>query len=101
MTSAAARVLSSDDHSTARLSPHLKALENEAVHIFREVAAEFERPVMLYSVGKDSSVLLHVARKAFYPEPVPFPLLHVDTGWKFSQMIAFRDAVAKEYALDL
>lgn len=101
MTSAAARVLSSDDHSTASLSPHLKALENEAIHIFREVAAEFERPVMLYSVGKDSSVLLHVARKAFYPEPVPFPLLHVDTGWKFSQMIAFRDAVAKDYALDL
>ena len=69
------------------LSPHLKALENEAIHIFREVAAEFERPVMLYSVGKDSSVLLHVARKAFFPEPVPFPLLHVDTGWKFRQMI--------------
>jgi sulfate adenylyltransferase subunit 2 len=101
MTSAAARVLSSDDHSTASLSPHLKALESEAIHIFREVAAEFERPLMLYSVGKDSSVLLHVARKAFYPEPVPFPLLHVDTGWKFSQMIAFRDQVAQEYALDL
>lgn len=83
------------------LSPHLRALESEAIHIFREVAAEFERPVMLYSIGKDSSVLLHVARKAFYPEPVPFPLLHIDTGWKFAQMIAFRDRVAREYGLDL
>jgi len=83
------------------LDPHLKALENESVHIFREVAAEFERPVMLYSVGKDSSVLLHLARKAFYPGRVPFPLLHVNTGWKFSEMIAFRDNIAKEYDLDL
>ena len=85
----------------APLDPHLKALENEAIHIFREVAAEFERPVMLYSVGKDSSVLLHLARKAFYPGRVPFPLLHVNTGWKFAEMIAFRDAIAKEYDLDL
>jgi sulfate adenylyltransferase subunit 2 len=83
------------------LSPHLRSLENEAIHIFREVAAEFERPVMLYSIGKDSSVLLHVARKAFYPEPIPFPLLHIDTGWKFAQMIAFRDQVARRYDLDL
>ena len=83
------------------LDPHLKALENEAIHIFREVAAEFERPVMLYSIGKDSSVLLHLARKAFYPGRVPFPLLHVDTGWKFREMIAFRDEIAERYDLDL
>lgn len=83
------------------LDPHLKALENEAIHIFREVAAEFEKPVMLYSVGKDSSVLLHLARKAFYPGRVPFPLLHVNTGWKFAEMIAFRDEMVKRYDLDL
>ncbi|KOF16694.1 sulfate adenylyltransferase subunit 2 [Ensifer adhaerens] len=83
------------------LDPHLKALENEAIHIFREVAAEFERPVMLYSIGKDSSVLLHLARKAFYPGRVPFPLLHVNTGWKFAEMIAFRDEIVKRYDLDL
>jgi sulfate adenylyltransferase, small subunit len=85
----------------APLDPHLKALENEAIHIFREVAAEFERPVMLYSIGKDSSVLLHLARKAFHPGKIPFPLLHVDTGWKFREMIEFRDEVAREYGLDL
>jgi len=83
------------------LDPHLKALESEAIHIFREVAAEFEKPVMLYSVGKDSSVLLHLARKAFFPGRVPFPLLHVDTGWKFQEMIAFRDEMAVKYDLDL
>ncbi len=83
------------------LDPHLKALENEAIHIFREVAAEFDNPVMLYSIGKDSSVLLHLARKAFYPGRVPFPLLHVNTGWKFPEMIGFRDALVKEYDLDL
>ena len=83
------------------LDPHLKALENEAIHIFREVAGEFERPVMLYSIGKDSSVLLHLARKAFYPGRVPFPLLHIDTGWKFREMIAFRDKVVADYDLDL
>lgn len=83
------------------LDPHLKALENEAIHIFREVAAEFERPVMLYSIGKDSSVLLHLARKAFYPGRVPFPLLHVNTGWKFAEMIAFRDEIVTRYDLDL
>jgi sulfate adenylyltransferase subunit 2 len=83
------------------LDPHLKALENEAIHIFREVAAEFEKPVMLYSVGKDSSVLLHLARKAFYPGKVPFPLLHIDTGWKFKEMIAFRDQTVAEYDLEL
>ncbi len=83
------------------LDPHLKALENEAIFIFREVAAEFENPVMLYSVGKDSSVLLHLARKAFYPGKIPFPLLHVNTGWKFAEMIEFRDRLVKEYDLDL
>jgi sulfate adenylyltransferase subunit 2 len=75
---------------------HLKQLEAESIFIIREVAAEFENPVMLYSIGKDSSVLLHLARKAFYPGPLPFPLLHVDTTWKFRDMYAFRDRVAKE-----
>ena len=83
-----------------RLS-HLKALENESIQIFREVVAEFENPVMLYSVGKDSSVLLHLARKAFYPGKIPFPLLHVDTTWKFKEMIAFRDRMAKEHGFEL
>lgn len=80
---------------------HLKLLEAESIQIFREVAAEFDNPVMLYSVGKDSSVLLHLARKAFHPGKIPFPLLHVDTTWKFKEMIAFRDQVAKDYDLDL
>jgi sulfate adenylyltransferase subunit 2 len=83
------------------LDPHLKALENEAIHIFREVAAEFERPVMLYSIGKDSSVLLHLALKAFHPGKLPFPLVHINTGWKFPEMIAFRDAVAAKHGLEL
>lgn len=80
---------------------HLQRLEAEAIHIFREVAANFTKPVMLYSVGKDSSVMLHLARKAFYPAPPPFPFLHVDTTWKFKEMIAFRDAQAKAHRLDL
>ena len=80
---------------------HLKQLEAESIHIIREVAAEFERPVLLYSIGKDSSVLLHLARKAFYPGRLPFPLLHVDTTWKFRDMIAFRDRIAKQLDLDL
>lgn len=80
---------------------HLKQLEAESIHIFREVAAEFDNPVMLYSVGKDSSVLLHLARKAFAPGKIPFPLLHVDTTWKFREMIEFRDRIAKDYDLDL
>ncbi|NHN39567.1 sulfate adenylyltransferase subunit CysD [Pseudomaricurvus alcaniphilus] len=80
---------------------HLKLLEAESIQIFREVAAEFDNPVMLYSVGKDSSVLLHLARKAFYPGKIPFPLLHVDTTWKFREMIEFRDRMAKEYDFDL
>jgi len=80
---------------------HLKQLEAESIHIFREVAAEFENPVMLYSVGKDSSVLLHLARKAFAPGTIPFPLLHVDTTWKFKEMIEFRDKMAKKHNLNL
>jgi sulfate adenylyltransferase subunit 2 len=80
---------------------HLKQLEAESIHIFREVAAEFDNPVMLYSVGKDSSVLLHLARKAFAPGVIPFPLLHVDTKWKFKEMISFRDEIAKKHNLNL
>lgn len=86
---------------SAPLQSHLKALENESIQIFREVVAEFENPVMLYSVGKDSSVLLHLARKAFYPGKIPFPLLHVDTTWKFKEMIAFRDRMAQEHDFEL
>ncbi len=80
---------------------HLKQLEAESIHIIREVAAEFDNPVMMYSVGKDSAVMLHLARKAFYPGKIPFPLLHVDTTWKFKEMIAFRDEMAKKYGFDL
>ena len=80
---------------------HLKQLEAESIHIIREVAAEFDNPVMLYSVGKDSSVMLHLARKAFFPGKPPFPLLHVDTTWKFKEMIQFRDYMAKEAGMDL
>jgi sulfate adenylyltransferase subunit 2 len=80
---------------------HLQRLEAEAIHILREVVAECERPVMLYSIGKDSAVMLHLALKAFYPAKPPFPLLHVDTTWKFREMIAFRDRMAKDLGLDL
>ncbi|MDH3997303.1 MAG: sulfate adenylyltransferase subunit CysD [Desulfuromonadales bacterium] len=80
---------------------HLRQLEAESIHIIREVAAEFENPVMLYSIGKDSAVMLHLARKAFYPAKPPFPLLHVDTTWKFKEMIAFRDQIAEEYGFEL
>lgn len=80
---------------------HLKQLEAESIHIIREVAAEFENPVMLYSVGKDSAVMLHVAMKAFYPGKPPFPLLHVDTTWKFKEMISFRDQHVKNLGLEL
>src|ERR1700735_3639563 len=83
------------------LRPHLKRLEAEAIHIMREVVSEFGNPVMLYSIGKDSSAMLHVALKAFYPAPLPFSLLHVDTTWKFREMIAFRDDTAKRLGLDL
>jgi sulfate adenylyltransferase subunit 2 len=80
---------------------HLKRLEAESIHIMREVAAEFRNPVMLYSIGKDSSVMLHLAMKAFHPSLPPFPLLHVDTTWKFREMIEFRDSTAKRLGLDL
>src|SRR5215472_4052485 len=84
-----------------RLSTYLRQLEAESIQIMREVVAEFHHPVMLYSIGKDSSVLVHLALKAFYPAKPPFPLLHVDTTWKFREMIAFRDARARELGLDL
>jgi sulfate adenylyltransferase subunit 2 len=84
-----------------RLSSYLRQLEAESIHILREVAAEFRNPVMLYSIGKDSSVMLHLALKAFYPAKPPFPLLHVDTTWKFREMIAFRDSEMKRLGLDL
>jgi sulfate adenylyltransferase subunit 2 len=82
-------------------SVHLRRLEAEAIHILRETAAEFARPVLLYSIGKDSSVLLRLAQKAFFPGPIPFPVVHVDTGWKFREMIALRDRVATELGLQL
>ncbi len=80
---------------------HLQALEAEAIYIIREVAAECEKPVMLYSIGKDSSVMLHLALKAFYPEKPPFPFMHIDTTWKFKEMIQFRGGVAKQYGLEM
>jgi len=82
-------------------APHLRRLENESIHIMREVVAECRAPVMLYSIGKDSSVMLHLAMKAFYPAKPPFPLLHVNTTWKFHEMISFRDATAKRLGLNL
>jgi sulfate adenylyltransferase subunit 2 len=84
-----------------RLSPHLQRLEGEAIFIMREVAAEFRNPVMLYSVGKDSSVMLHIARKAFFPGRPPFPCLHIATGWDFRDVLAHRDRMAATYGLDL
>jgi sulfate adenylyltransferase subunit 2 len=80
---------------------HLKQLEAESIHIIREVAAEFEKPVMLYSIGKDSAVMLHLTMKAFYPAQPPFPMMHVDTTWKFKEMITFRDEMVKKLGLDL
>src|SRR6186713_904556 len=98
-----APVRSASDEATARhtASSHLQRLEAESIHILRETAAEFRKPVMLYSIGKDSSVLLHLAMKAFHPGKPPFPLLHVDTTWKFREMIEFRDRRARELGLDL
>jgi sulfate adenylyltransferase subunit 2 len=95
------------NHSKNLLSPsaprlnHLRLLEAESIQILREVASEFERPVMLYSIGKDSSVMLRLAQKAFYPAPIPFPLMHIDTGFKFKEMIEFRDNMAREVGADL
>ena len=92
-----------DAPTAPRLSaaPHLRRLEAESIHIIREVTAECRNPVFLYSIGKDSSVLLHLMRRAFYPGRLPFPLLHIDTGWKFRAMIVFRDETARRYGLDL
>lgn len=93
------------DHVVAKPShkvlTHLERLEAESIHILREVVAEAENPVMLYSVGKDSAVMLHLAKKAFYPSPPPFPLLHVDTGWKFKDMYELRDRMARESGMEL
>jgi sulfate adenylyltransferase subunit 2 len=80
---------------------HLDLLEAESIHIFREAAAQFRKPVLLYSIGKDSTVLLHLARKAFWPQKPPFPLLHIDTTWKFKDMIAFRDKTVRDFGLEL
>jgi sulfate adenylyltransferase subunit 2 len=85
----------------ADMADHLRLLEDESLHIMREVVAEFHNPVMLYSIGKDSAVMLHLARKAFFPAPLPFALLHIDTGWKFREMISFRDRIALEFGLRL
>jgi len=85
----------------AELPPHLRSLEAEAIHIFREIVAETSNPVLLYSIGKDSAVMLHLALKAFFPSKPPFPLLHIDTTWKFKEMIAFRDKRAEELGLEL
>ena len=88
-------------HERTVVSKHLRLLEAESIEIMREVIAEFKQPVMLYSIGKDSSVMLHLAIKAFYPAPLPFPLLHIDTTWKFSEMISFRDETARRLGLNL
>jgi len=91
-----------EGNAPPRLRPtHLKRLEAESIGILREAVAEFRNPVMLYSIGKDSSVMLHLARKAFYPAPLPFPLLHIDTRWKFREMIAFRDETVRRLGLRL
>ena len=94
-------VATTDPSATAARLSHLDRLESESIHIIREVAAEFRNPVMLYSIGKDSAVMLHLAMKAFAPGKLPFPLLHVDTTWKFQEMIRFRDEIAARYGLDL
>ncbi len=99
--SSAATPRSDGDKKMKKNLTHLQQLEAESIHIIREVVAEFGNPVMLYSIGKDSAVMLHLARKAFYPAPPPFPLLHVDTTWKFREMIQFRDRMAAECGLDL
>src|SRR5882757_10251818 len=92
---------STDDLIRPAALTHLQRLEAESIHIMREVVAEAERPVMLYSIGKDSGVMLHLAAKAFYPSKPPFPLLHVDTTWKFRDMIKHRDTIAEKYGVKL
>lgn len=87
--------------STVSSNDVLDALEAEAIHVYREVAGAFRKPILLYSIGKDSSVLLHLARKAFYPAPIPFPVMHIDTTWKFREMIEFRSRMVEELGLDL
>ena len=94
-------LLRSNSHVRGLVLSHLRALEAESIHILREVASEFQRPVMLYSIGKDSSVLLRLAQKAFYPGRIPFPLLHVDTSYKFREMIEFRDRYTREIGVEL
>ncbi|MDX1837248.1 sulfate adenylyltransferase subunit CysD [Legionella taurinensis] len=94
-------MISAPASPSALLPAHLERLEAESIYIIREAMAESDNPVMLYSIGKDSSVMLHLARKAFYPGPLPFPLLHIDTRWKFSAMYAFRDSVARDNQIDL
>jgi sulfate adenylyltransferase subunit 2 len=91
----------SPDQALGLRMSHLRQLESESIHIIREVAAEFENPVMLYSIGKDSAVMLHLARKAFHRGKLPFPLLHIDTTWKFREMIEFRDSITKSLGIDL
>ena len=88
------------EESDRMLPRHLRRLEAESIEIMRDVVAEFKKPIMLYSIGKDSSVMLHLAVKAFYPSKLPFPLLHVDTTWKFQEMIAFRDETVKRLGID-
>ncbi len=99
-SSPASELLAQERPRRPRLS-HLKLLEAESIAIFRDVASEFERPVMLYSIGKDSSVMLRLAQKAFYPGPIPFPLLHIDTGFKFAEMLTFRDEMARSIGAEL
>lgn len=105
MTASAARIPGADTFSSGEgrrpLSPHLQRLEDEAIFVMREVVAEFRNPVMLYSVGKDSSVMLHIARKAFYPAPPPFPFLHIASGWDFRALIDHRDRIAGKYGLNV
>src|ERR1700727_291894 len=97
----ATRPAPTEGRLSAPMLTHLQRLEAESIHIFREVVAECERPVMLYSIGKDSAVMLRLAKKAFYPAKPPFPLPHVDTTWKFRAMYEFRDRTARELGMDL
>src|ERR1700730_4813550 len=92
---------SATEETQRALPRHLRNLEAESIEIMREVIAEFKSPVMLYSIGKDSSVMLHLAIKAFYPAPLPFPLMHIDTTWKFREMIAFRDQIVERLGVNL
>jgi sulfate adenylyltransferase subunit 2 len=106
VTAAAARLVGADSYQSSgearrSLSPHLQRLEDEAIFIMREVVAEFRNPVMLYSVGKDSSVMLHIARKAFFPAPPPFPFLHIASGWDFRALLEHRDRMARDYSLNV